>query len=162
MSFRYYDPIIKVILKKMSKESRQFYSQQTDDKLNQEKERNIWYALKQHFLKPLTQSDKLSYRFSRVNVVQEKEKKAFTFDPEKTKHAKTLQRSQYLYVEDQTDRLQHLAKFDIQKKENDHPIRGNLEVRKPKKPKREELNKFYISFQHEREVVRKREAFMFW
>lgn len=51
----------------------------------------MWDNLKKHLVRALADSDKMSYRFSQVNVPDpRKEDKSVKFDPQQTMHAKTL------------------------------------------------------------------------
>lgn len=84
------------------------------------------------------------------------------FDPQKTKHSMGLQNSQYLYIEENPQKISDLCQFDADPEEMDqmdHPINGG---RRSVKPKDTQNSNFYISYQHERDVEKKREMFMVW
>ena len=109
----------------MSPDSKSYFTQQTNNKLTKMTEDSMWSWIKDSFIDPAIRSDKMSYRFSQLNVPDSNERATqFKFDPEKTKFTKGLQRSQYLYVEENLGRLHQLAKFDRIVKEDDHPVTG--------------------------------------
>lgn len=82
-----------------------------------------------------------------------------SLDPQQMMHAKTLQRSQYLVVEDDLGKLDDLAKFDNPEEKSDEPVLGGKKLGVKTKPV---SGNFFISFSHEREVQKKREMFLLW
>lgn len=72
LSFRYYDPIIQITINKMSNESKLYFSQQTTNKLSKHKHSNMWDNLKNSIMSAVSDSDKMSYRFSQINVPKPK------------------------------------------------------------------------------------------
>lgn len=85
LSFRYYDPIIKIIFSKMTKESKEFYNSQTNSKLDKLKEDNKWIKFKDSLINAVLETDKLSYRPSQLNVPDKNEAQFLkSFNPEDT------------------------------------------------------------------------------
>ena len=81
------------------------------------------------------------------------------FDPEKVKFTKDLQRSQYVLIEENMVKINDLEKFESCKDEDDDcPVHGGPNSQKQKK----EMSNFSISFQHMREVQKKKEMFYVW
>lgn len=64
LSYKYYDPIIKIIFSKMSSDSKSYFTQQTSNKLTKMKEDSMLAWIKDYFVKTALQSDKMSYKFS--------------------------------------------------------------------------------------------------
>lgn len=94
LSFRYYDPIIRITFNRMSSESKQYFCQHTKNKLSKYQQGNVWDQLKGYILRTVADSDKMSYRFSQVNVPDSrKDGPKPSHDPMRIKHAKSLQRS---------------------------------------------------------------------
>ena len=50
LSFRYYDPIIKIIFNRMTEDSKLYFSQQADHKLTELKREEIWNKIKTWFI----------------------------------------------------------------------------------------------------------------
>lgn len=88
-----------------------------------------------------------------------KDESGIGYDPMQTQHAKTLQRSQYLVIEENIQTLDKLTQFENPKKQVDDPVLGGKKLSVKARPA---AGNFFISFSHEREVQKKREMFLLW
>lgn len=110
----------------MSENTKEFFTKQTNKKLRQMKEDNLWIKFKDKLVSSALKTDKMSYRPSQLNIPDEGEAQFVkSFDPEKTKFSKDLQRSQYLFIEENVDKLAQLEQDEYHNHKDDEcPVHG--------------------------------------